>query len=93
MIVLVRVLVQAAVTTADDPHLLLHKRIRIFWPVDNAWFSGRVMRYRYVALLAALKGRSNITDNGAHVDCPLSYVVTPCVLKALCVPVVPYMPR
>jgi hypothetical protein len=37
---------QTKVTPEMDPNGLLYKRIRIFWPVDNTWYTGRIIRYK-----------------------------------------------
>jgi hypothetical protein len=36
---------QARVTAAEDPHGLLYRRVRVYWPTDKLWYIGRVLKY------------------------------------------------
>lgn len=38
-------ILQSKVSVDDDPKEILYHRIRIFWPLDNEWYSGRILRY------------------------------------------------
>lgn len=37
--------IQGKVTPQVDPHGLLFRRVRVYWPHDLQWFAGRVTKY------------------------------------------------